>query len=109
LEVESILKAEAGNDDARYYCSALPLQAVQWMAAGFFNSVEEACEQATQKCLKNNSGSGCSIETMGEWSVNEPRVDVIITCKNGKSSHKRVRDQILVTLILATNAILNDC
>lgn len=110
---KSLLKAEAGEDDiadssTRYYCSALPTSGggSAGIAAGF-DSAAEACSQATQKCSKNNSGSECSIKTMGEWSVNDPELMTSVTCENGKSSRKRVSGSDIKDPSSSTNAILD--
>jgi hypothetical protein len=78
--------------DLRYYCSTLPIsgRGSAGMAAGF-SSEEEACKQATEKCLKNNSGANCSIQTMGEWSVNDSELISSIKCENRRSSYKKLR------------------
>jgi len=106
---KALSMAQVDDADIRYYCSALPASGggSAGMAAGF-NSVEEACNQATQKCLKNNSGSDCLIETMGEWSINDPELMTSVTCKNGKSSLKRVRGSEINDPGSSNNTILQD-
>jgi hypothetical protein len=91
-EAQTPLEMVDSSADIRYYCSTLPASGggSAGMAAGF-NSEEEACKQATEKCLKNNSGNDCSIQTMGEWSINDPELISSITCKNRKSSYKKLR------------------
>lgn len=106
---KSDLKAQLGDSDTRHYCSALPNAGggSAGMSAGF-SSMEEACNNATQKCLKNNNDRECSIETVGEWSINDPELMTSVTCENGKSSRKRVRGSDISDPSSSTNAILND-
>jgi len=92
---KALLKAEAEDDNIRYYCSALPSSGSgsAGMAAGL-GSIKLACGQAAVSCIKNNSdtndnsNSDCWIETMGEWNINDPELMTSVTCKNGKSSYK---------------------
>jgi hypothetical protein len=104
-----LLQAQAGDASIRYYCSALPSSdgGSAGMVAGF-SSMEEACNNATQKCLKNNNNGDCLIASTGDWNVNDPELTTSVICKNRKSSHKKVRGADISNPGSGLNEVLDD-
>jgi hypothetical protein len=71
------------NDDRRYYCSALPNAGGHGGGITMGEtSIVKSCSQAMEQCKGNDSGGeiNCSLQTMGEWAVNDPKLMVSNTC-----------------------------
>jgi hypothetical protein len=93
------------SDNIRYYCSALPNAGQRGRGIGFGEiSIKESCDNAIKEC-----GSGCSLTTMGEWSVNDPELLMMsLTCGDRKPLWKRVSGSDVNINIILVDTLLRD-
>jgi hypothetical protein len=73
---------DTSNPDVQFYCNALPSTGEGKRGISINGgSPQDACNQAIQQCVRQNSGSECSAVSVGEWSKRDPNLVLSLICE----------------------------